>query len=122
MANKKVLIVDDEIDIVEILKSKLQEQGYDAICAFDGEEALEKVRQEKPDLVILDVMLPKMDGYQVCSIMQSEAGMKDIPVVMLTACSRMENIKMGMELGAVSYVAKPMKLDVLLGIIKAILP
>lgn len=122
MANKKVLIVDDEIDIVEILKSKLQEQGYDVICAFDGEEALEKVRQEKPDLVILDVMLPKMDGYQVCSIMQSEAGMKDIPVVMLTACSRMENIKMGMELGAVSYVAKPMKLDVLLGIIKAILP
>lgn len=119
---KKILIVDDEADVVEILESRLKECDYDVICAFDGEEALRKARQERPDLIILDIMLPKMDGYQVCSTLRSEEAIKEIPVIMLTACSRMDNIKKGMDLGAVSYVAKPLKLDVLLGIIKAILP
>ncbi|MFH1692511.1 MAG: response regulator [Candidatus Omnitrophota bacterium] len=122
LEKKKILVVDDEVDIVEILQSRLKEHDYDVVCAFDGEEALLKTRQEKPDLVILDIMLPKMDGYEVCSIIRSEEAVKNIPIVMLTACSRMDNIKKGMDLGAVSYVAKPLKLDVLLGIIKAILP
>ncbi len=119
---KKILVVDDEKDIVGILESRLKEHDYDVVCAYDGEAALEIARQERPDLIILDIMLPKMDGYQVCSILKSEELVKNIPIIMLTACGRMENIKMGMDSGAVSYVAKPLRLDVLLGIVKAIVP
>ncbi|MCK7470104.1 MAG: response regulator [Desulfomicrobium escambiense] len=81
--NKKVLIVDDEPDIVETLKFILETEGLDCISAYDGEDALNKAKTEKPDLIILDVMLPKINGYKICRLLKFDAKYKNIPVLML---------------------------------------
>lgn len=118
---KKILIVDDEKEIVESLKNLLVPRGFDTVSAFDGKEAIEKVREENPDLIILDVVMPKMDGFKVCSILSEDAKYKDIPVVMLTAKEEVADIQQGMGLGAVSYITKPFKSEALLGIVKGAL-
>jgi DNA-binding response OmpR family regulator len=117
----KILVVDDEPNIVKLLESRLTAEGYGVITASDGQEALDKVHQENPDLIILDIMLPKIDGYKVCSILRSETKYADIPIVMLTARRDTLDIARGMELGAVSYIQKPFKSDVLLGIIQGLI-
>lgn len=117
MANK-ILVVDDEPNIVELLQSRLEKNGYSVIVAYDGQEALDKTYQENPDLIILDIMLPKIDGYNVCKMLRSGEKYKAIPIIMLTGRTQAQDIKMGMGLGTVSYVQKPFKPDVLLGIIQ----
>jgi two-component system response regulator VicR len=100
----KLLVVDDERPIADILKFTFEKEGYQVICAYDGEEALELVRMEKPDLILLDVMLPGKDGMEVCrNVRQSH----DVPIIMLTAKDSELDKVLGLELGADDYVTKP---------------
>ena len=107
MAKGRILVVDDEIYIVHILDFSLGMEGYEVITALDGEQALEKARAEKPDLIVLDIMMPKLDGYETCKMLKAEAGTKDIPVILLSAKGRNVDQKIGFEVGADDYITKP---------------
>lgn len=122
MNKSKILLVDDEKDLVEIVSNRLQASGYEVIVAYDGQEALDKARKEKPDLIILDLMLPKMDGYKVCRMLKFDEKYKHIPIIMFTARAQGEDEKMGMEVGANAYMTKPFEPQVLLAKIKELLP
>lgn len=114
----KVLVVDDEKPIVEILKYNLEKEGYNVITAFDGEEALEMVEKENPDVVILDIMLPIKDGFTVCREIRASM---DLPIIMLTAKEMEMDKVLGLELGADDYVTKPFSSREIVARIKAIL-
>ena len=101
---QKILVVDDERPIEEILKYNLEKEGYSVILAYDGEEALRLVEQEEPALIILDIMMPKKDGFTVCREIRAH---KDIPIIMLTARETELDKVLGLELGADDYVTKP---------------
>lgn len=107
----KILIVDDEPTIVELLEEHLRSEGYDTAHAYSGEEALQMLEHDVPDLVLLDLMLPGMDGYEVCRLMQKDSRLNHIPVIMLTARSAVQNKVMGYERGADDYVVKPFDPD-----------
>jgi len=107
----KILIVDDEPTIVELLEEHLRSEGYDTIHAYSGEEALQLLEGEIPDLVLLDLMLPGMDGYEVCRLMQRDSRLNHIPVIMLTARSAVPNKVLGYQRGADDYVVKPFDPD-----------
>jgi OmpR family response regulator RpaB len=102
--NEKILIVDDEMSIRQILETRLSIRGYNVILASDGDEALSLFRKERPNLVILDIMLPKRDGYEVCIEIRKES---QVPIIMLTALGDISDRVMGLELGADDYVMKP---------------
>ncbi len=108
---KKVLIVDDEADIIEILQFVLEAQGYECITAFDGEEGLRLAKEAKPDLILLDVMMPKINGYKISRLLKYDSKYKDIPILMLTARSQDEDKILGEETGADEYITKPFKVD-----------
>jgi DNA-binding response OmpR family regulator len=107
MANKKILVVDDEPYIVRMLETRLRSNGYDVVAAMDGMEALDMARTEKPDLIILDVMLPKMDGYKVCAMLKFDMKHANIPIIMLSARAHETDVKMGDDLGVEAYIVKP---------------
>ena len=107
MAKGKILVVDDEIYIVHILDFSLGMEGYSVVTALDGEQALEKVAQQKPDLIVLDIMMPKLDGYETCKALKSKDETKDIPVILLSAKGRNVDQKTGFEVGADDYITKP---------------
>ena len=107
MSKGKILVVDDEIYIVHILDFSLGMEGYEVVTALDGEQALEKVTSEKPDLIVLDIMMPKLDGYEVCKSIKSNAATKHVPVILLSAKGRNVDQKMGFEVGADDYITKP---------------
>src|SRR3954468_12346998 len=107
----RILIVDDEPAIVELLEEHLQSEGYETEHAFSGEEALARLDKAAPDLVILDLMLPGMDGYEVCRLMQADARLNHVPVIMLTARSAVPNKVMGYQRGADDYMVKPFDPD-----------
>ncbi len=107
----QILIVDDEPTIVELLEEHLRSEGYDTVHAYSGEEALKVFDNVVPDLVILDLMLPGMDGYEVCRLMQGDARLNHIPVIMLTARSAVPNKVMGYQRGADDYIVKPFDPD-----------
>ena len=107
MAKGKILVVDDEIYIVHILDFSLGMEGYEVLTALDGEQALEKARAEHPDLIVLDIMMPKLDGYETCKMLKAEAGTRDIPVILLSAKGRNVDQKVGFEVGADDYITKP---------------
>lgn len=111
MNKKRVLIVDDEQDIVESVKFSLELEGIECIEAYDGEEALALAKREKPDLIILDIMMPKMNGYKVARLLKFDASYKDIPIIMLTARTQDKDVKLGEETGADEYVRKPFEMD-----------
>ena len=121
MAKGRILVVDDEIYIVHILDFSLGMEGYEVITALDGEQALEKARTEKPDLIVLDIMMPKLDGYETCKILKAEAETKDIPVILLSAKGRNVDQKIGFEVGADDYITKPFSPRKLVERINAIL-
>ncbi len=121
MANKKILLVDDEKDLVDTVSFRLKASGYDVVVAYDGQEALTKTRVEKPDLIILDLMLPKMDGYKVCRMLKFDERYKNIPIIMFTARVQESDKKMGEEVGADAYITKPFDPENLLGKIKELL-
>jgi len=107
MAKGKILVVDDEIYIVHILDFSLGMEGYEVVTALDGEQAIEQARNEKPDLIVLDIMMPKLDGYETCKILKSEKDTRDIPVILLSAKGRNVDQKVGFEVGADDYITKP---------------
>ena len=121
MAKGRILVVDDESYIVHILDFSLGMEGYEVITALDGEQALEKARTEKPDLIVLDIMMPKLDGYETCKILKAEAETKDIPVILLSAKGRNVDQKIGFEVGADDYITKPFSPRKLVERINAIL-
>ena len=102
--NEKILVVDDEISIRQILEMRLSIRGYEVFLAANGEDALDLFKKEQPDLVILDIMLPKIDGYEVCSEIRKES---KVPIIMLTALGDINDRVTGLELGADDYVMKP---------------
>lgn len=115
---KKILIIEDEIDMVKGLKFNLEAREYIVIAAYDGEAGYRKALEEKPDLIILDLMLPKVNGYEVCKLLKNE--IPDLPVIMLTAKSQEAEIITGLELGADDYITKPFSMLELLARIKAV--
>ena len=118
---KKILIVDDEKDLVKVIELRLKAAGYDTIAAYDGQEALNKARKENPDLVILDLMLPKMNGYQVCRMLKFDAAYKKIPIIILTARVQESDRELGMQVGADAYFVKPFEYEKVLAKIKELL-
>jgi len=107
MAKGKILVVDDEVNITQILEFSIGAEGYEVITAANGEEAIDKARREQPDLIILDVMMPKIDGYEACRILKANPLTKGIPVVLLTAKGRDIDKRLGYEVGATDYIIKP---------------
>ncbi len=107
MSMGKVLIVDDEVYILHILDFSLGAEGFEVITANNGELAIEKAKQERPNLIVLDVMMPVLDGYETCRRLKREAETKNIPVVLLTAKGRDVDKRLGYEVGAVDYIIKP---------------
>ena len=118
MAKKRLLLVDDEVELVEMIKFRLEASDYEVLTANDGQQALEIARREKPDLVILDVMLPKMDGYKVCGLLKKDSRYAHIPVMMFTAKAMDADMKLGQEVSADAYLTKPFEPKVLLEKIK----
>ncbi len=108
---KKVLIVDDEQDIVESLKFILEVSGYTCYCAYNGEDGLRLAKELMPDLIILDVMMPKINGYKISRLLKYDNKYKDIPIIMLTARSQTEDKLIGEETGVNEYMTKPFELD-----------
>jgi two-component system alkaline phosphatase synthesis response regulator PhoP len=121
MAKGKILVVDDEIYIVHILDFSLGMEGYTVATALDGEQALEKARTEKPDLIVLDIMMPKLDGYETCKRLKADEATKAIPVILLSAKGRNVDQKVGFEVGADDYITKPFSPRKLVERINAIL-
>ena len=118
MPERKVLVVEDEENLLEALKYNLEKEGYSVLTAVDGEEGLGIARDATPDLIILDIMLPKLDGFEVCRILRRET---NIPILMLTAKGEEVDRVVGLELGADDYVTKPFSMRELLARVRAML-
>jgi DNA-binding response OmpR family regulator len=116
--NKTVLIVDDEHDIVETLCFMLEAEGINCITAHDGEEALNKAKSEVPDLIVLDVMLPKINGYKVSRLLKFDKKYKNIPILMVTARTQDEDKLIGQNTGADEYITKPFDLENVINLVK----
>ncbi|HBY57550.1 MAG TPA: DNA-binding response regulator [Candidatus Atribacteria bacterium] len=121
MSKENILVVDDEKDIVELLQYNLEKEGYRVSAVFSGEQCLENVKTELPDLILLDLMLPEIDGLDVCKILKSNSRTSNIPIIMLTAKGEETDIVLGLELGADDYITKPFKIRELLARVKAVL-
>jgi len=121
MSKEKILIVDDEEDILELVAYNLAREGYRTVRAVSGEEALKKCRSEMPDLIVLDLMLPGIDGLEVMKVLKKDPAAKGIPTVMLTAKGEEADIVAGLELGADDYITKPFSPRVLLARVRAVL-
>lgn len=107
MKKGKILVVDDEINITQILEFSIGAEGYEVLTALNGEDAVDRARRELPDLIILDVMMPKIDGYEACRILKANPLTKNIPVILLTAKGRDIDKRLGYEVGAADYIIKP---------------
>ncbi|WP_427338512.1 response regulator [Caloranaerobacter sp. DY30410] len=118
---KKILIVDDEEHIIELIRFNLETNGYHVITANDGNEALKKIKEERPNLVILDLMLPSIDGIEICKILRKDKETEKLPIIMLTAKSEEIDMILGLEIGADDYITKPFSVRELLARIKAVL-
>jgi two-component system alkaline phosphatase synthesis response regulator PhoP len=116
-AGKRILIVDDEPFIMETVKFALEEAGYACLTAGDGAEAIERVHEDPPDLVLLDIMLPKVNGYQVCRTLKLDERYRGIPVFMLTARAQERDRVLAAETGADEYVTKPFEMADLLALV-----
>ena len=114
---KTVLVVDDEKAIVDILEFNLRKEGYETLCAYDGPEGLRMARETNPDLMLLDVMLPGMDGFSVCRALRAEGS--DLPIIMITAREEETDKVFGLENGADDYITKPFSMRELLARVKA---
>src|SRR4030042_1443762 len=121
MSPKKILIVDDEIDLVETVRYPLEMEGFNVLVSYNGEDALSQARKEKPDLILLDLMLPKLDGYKVCRLLKFDERYRNIPILMLTAKTQEKDKTIGMETGADEYITKHFDMDELLEKVKAYL-
>jgi len=121
MGQKKILVVDDEVDLVETLRFSLETEGFDVLVSYNGEDALNQARKESPDLILLDLMLPKLDGYKVCRLLKFDERFKHIPILMLTAKTQQKDKLLGKETGANEYITKPFEIDELMKKVKTYL-
>ena len=121
MQTKKILVVDDEVDLVETIRFPLEMEGFHVLVSYNGEDALNQARKENPDLILLDIMLPKLDGYKVCRLLKFDERYKHIPILMLTAKTQVKDKQTGMETGADEYITKPFDIDQLMEKVKAYL-
>ena len=121
MPKKKILVVDDETDLVEMITLRLEASDFTVIKAYDGQAGLDLARTEKPDLIILDLMLPKIDGYKVCRMLKFDEKYKNIPIIIFTARAQESDVKLGEEVGADAYITKPFDSKDLLDKISALL-
>lgn len=118
---KRILLIEDEQDIVTTLVFRLEAQGYEVIIAMDGEDGLDKAQKEKPDLILLDLMLPKMNGYKVCGHLKGDSRFSNIPIIIFTARAGEADKKKSEEVGADAYITKPFEPPVLLAKIKELM-
>ena len=121
MAKQKILAVDDEEDILELLRFNLTKEGFAVLCAASGEEGLKTAHSQRPDLILLDLMLPGMDGLEVAKRLKKEEATKDIPIIMVTAKGEEADIVTGLEVGAEDYITKPFSRKVLIARVRAVL-
>lgn len=121
MADKKILVVDDEEHILELIKFNLEKNGYGVITADNGKDAFLIAKEQQPDLMLLDLMLPGMDGLDVCKEIRKEASISNMPIIMITAKSEELDKILGLELGADDYITKPFSVRELIARVKAIL-
>jgi two-component system alkaline phosphatase synthesis response regulator PhoP len=117
----RVLVVDDEEDLLELVRYNLAKEGYQVECVASGELALKSARRQPPDLIVLDLMLPAVDGLEVCRRLKSEGKTRDVPIIMLTAKSEERDMIVGLECGADDYITKPFSPRVLSARVKALL-
>ena len=103
----RILVVDDEEQLLMMVQMRLEAAGYDVLLARDGQEGLDKAKAEKPDLLILDLMLPKMDGFKVCGLLKKDARYSKMPIILFTARSQQSDMQVGKEVGADAYMVKP---------------
>ena len=115
---KKILVVDDEPDLVKAIEIRLKAENYQIFTAFDGEEGLAKAREVLPDLIILDIMLPKLNGFKICRLLKFDEKYKKIPVIMLTAKTDEADKVLGKESGANEYITKPFDWELLMEKVK----
>jgi Response regulators consisting of a CheY-like receiver domain and a winged-helix DNA-binding domain len=118
---KKILIVDDEPDIITTIEMMLESSNYTTITAQDGQEALEKVEKHSPDLLVLDINMPKVDGYTVFKKLRADPKFRDIPIIILTANTEYGDVKKCITEGVEAYLTKPFKTETLLGLMKGLL-
>jgi CheY-like chemotaxis protein len=111
---KRILIIEDQTIISNMLKMRLEANNYEVVTAADGQEGLEKARREKPDLILLDIMLPKMDGYQICRLLKADPKYRSIPIIISSGRTPQEIEKVGKEVGADAFISKPFEAEVLL--------
>ncbi len=121
MAKKKILVIEDDRDISELINYNLDREGYDVSCLYEGVSAVDYVRKRLPDLVLLDLMLPEVDGIEICRLLKSNDVTKKIPIIMLTAKSEESDVVVGLQMGADDYISKPFSPKVLLARVKALL-
>lgn len=121
MVKKRILLIEDEADMVYALTLQLEAIHYEVLSATDGQTGLDMARKEKPDLIILDLMLPKMDGYKICRMLKFDERYKKIPIIMFTARVQDQDKKLGQEVGADAYITKPFDSQVLLDKINTLL-
>lgn len=117
----KILIVDDEIELNHLIATRLEADRHQVITAFNGKEGLEKVESENPDLIVLDVSMPEMDGFEVCRTLKSDDRYNKIPIIFLSAMAGGDDFKAGNEIGADAYVVKPYEPTILLAKIESLL-
>ena len=113
----KILVVDDEPTIVRLMEFILARQGHELIVAVNGEEALEKIKSQRPDLVLLDIMMPRIDGYEVAQRLRADPATVSLPIIMLSAKAQDEDIRRGVEVGVDEYVTKPFTPDHLVQVV-----
>lgn len=118
MSQAKILAVDDEVDLVETVRFPLEMEGFEVLVSYNGVDALDQVRKECPDLILLDLMLPKLDGYKVCRLLKFDERYKHIPILMLTAKTQEKDVLLGIETGADDYITKPFDIDKLIKKVK----
>jgi len=122
MSQTKILIVDDEIKLIEMVKMHLEANAYEVTSATDGQMGLEKAKSENPDLILLDIMMPKMDGYKVCGLLKNDARYSKIPVILFTArADQKDDVNASREARANAYITKPFEPAILLAKIEELL-
>ena len=117
----RILLVDDEPSITKVVGKRLELAGFEVVIASDGQEGLQKAQTQSPNLIILDLMLPKLNGFEVCTMLKGDARFKSVPIILFSAKAQEKDEKMGKECGADAYVTKPFKGETLLEQIKTLL-
>ena len=117
----KILVIDDEAQLTEMVQMRLEAAGYEVVIARNGQEGLEKAKNIEPDLILCDVMMPKMDGYKVCGLLKNDPRYSKIPLILFTARAQQDDQDVGDEVGADAYITKPFEPPVLLAKIEELL-